>query len=607
MHSPVASKPATFLALHRAAELAELIDAGADVAEKHDGACLVYAAAAEGADAALQMLLIRGASPNLRRSHSEERFHQTTPVYIAAREGHNVCVRILIEARADLWSTSFFGMTPAYIAAQRGNVECLRLLIEASAHVGADNEKSGRSLAWAAAQNGCADCLQLLAEHDANLSRKDINGTTPAFKAAENNHLDCLLLLVDHAANINSASAGTYIDLGNKSPLAVSRIKGYHAIEMLLTLALAQEQDMPRLRKASIFAAGDTRLLVSGLVHAFCSSPSRASSTALRLARRFARESEKNVQLDKEGAVRLGESKEKLELILGFLLGVMNEAELLKLLSSEGRLLDEALIADCNQLMSAAAVQRALYDLWGVVLPNEVVDFDKEEVVLTFADIRALFWCSLEFAGAILVNLALLIAMAVFPPLRAALEHHIAKLTDNARAHVIETNPQTTEPNGDQVVVLSLRGLGISYYFDYDPPEKKQQAIDSFLQARQRLVQQTVRIAVRHFPLMFPEGKFWTDTISSLLVATLITSKSFPDLESFFFIWIAQIIVKPVVEMAIPRFSTWLMDLINPLHTCSLILLLAGLSCKAFTSTLEAKTKCTSTNRLTAVGSKLLH
>jgi ankyrin repeat protein len=51
-----------------------------------------------------------------------------TPLYIAAKEGHQKCVAMLIKAKADVNHTTISGYTPLMIAKRKGHVECARIL-----------------------------------------------------------------------------------------------------------------------------------------------------------------------------------------------------------------------------------------------------------------------------------------------------------------------------------------------------------------------------------------------------------------------------------------------------------------------------------------------
>ena len=58
----------------------------------------------------------------------------STPAHIAARQGHEGCLRVLHElggdAAASLVAAAANGSTPAHVAARQGHAGCLRLLHE---------------------------------------------------------------------------------------------------------------------------------------------------------------------------------------------------------------------------------------------------------------------------------------------------------------------------------------------------------------------------------------------------------------------------------------------------------------------------------------------
>jgi ankyrin repeat protein len=70
----------------------------------------------------------------------------STPLYIAAYNGHEKVVRALIEAYADVNQAKEFGVTPLFIAAFVGNEAVVRALIEAGADVNKANAIGGTPL-----------------------------------------------------------------------------------------------------------------------------------------------------------------------------------------------------------------------------------------------------------------------------------------------------------------------------------------------------------------------------------------------------------------------------------------------------------------------------
>eukprot|EP00966_Prymnesium_polylepis_P056409 1305082-Prymnesium_polylepis.1 len=57
-----------------------------------------------------------------------------TPLYLAAQEGHALCLRLLVDAKANVDAAADDGTSPMFIAAQKGHAPCLQLLIDAKAN-----------------------------------------------------------------------------------------------------------------------------------------------------------------------------------------------------------------------------------------------------------------------------------------------------------------------------------------------------------------------------------------------------------------------------------------------------------------------------------------
>eukprot|EP00756_Hemistasia_phaeocysticola_P018374 Hpha_TRINITY_DN15589_c1_g1::TRINITY_DN15589_c1_g1_i2::g.105004::m.105004 len=148
------------------------------------------------------------------------------PIHHVAMRGHYDCLRVLIEEGADVntqlpgkyevrGNTTFGlhypsdsegGWTPCHIATTYGQIACLRLLIDAGADV--DKPRNdGRTPCHVAAALGQASCLHtLIWKGKADVHRVTLKGETACFLAARHSSHGCLMLLIsDTQADLNRA------------------------------------------------------------------------------------------------------------------------------------------------------------------------------------------------------------------------------------------------------------------------------------------------------------------------------------------------------------------------------------------------------------------
>lgn len=135
----------------------------------------VFEAAALDALPRLQHLLEQ--DPSLARARSSDGF---TPLHLAAYYGHAEAVRLLLAHHAEVnaVSNNALAVQPLHSALAGNNPCCVRLLVEAGADVRAA-QPGGQLPVHQAAAQGNLDALQLLVQHGAELAVADEQGRPP--------------------------------------------------------------------------------------------------------------------------------------------------------------------------------------------------------------------------------------------------------------------------------------------------------------------------------------------------------------------------------------------------------------------------------------------
>jgi len=166
------------------ASIAALVDAGADL-ERRDkfGQTALFYAASEGACAECIRLLTPEGSDLAPRD-----FSGRTPLFVAAQRGHGAACRAIIEcfgggATIDV---DRFGQSALFFAAAGGHTSCIKVLLEASAQVDAKDSAGQTPLFYAASQRHLGAC-NVLVQSGANPWTTDVKGVTPLARALAQN------------------------------------------------------------------------------------------------------------------------------------------------------------------------------------------------------------------------------------------------------------------------------------------------------------------------------------------------------------------------------------------------------------------------------------
>ena len=174
----------------------------------------------------------------------------TTPLIIAARNGHLNSVKILLGYGADIEAGGTLkkddqvveGCTPLWAAAASGHLDVLKLLIERNADIEArgtlkveDHVIEGCTPLWAAAATGHLDVVRCLVESGADVNARTIIENTPLMVACYRGYLSVVTYLINK---------GAFVDLpdkdGNTALHSATGRRHLEVVSQLLALGASQ-------------------------------------------------------------------------------------------------------------------------------------------------------------------------------------------------------------------------------------------------------------------------------------------------------------------------------------------------------------------------------
>lgn len=158
-----------------------------------------------------------------------------TALFLAAKEGHDECLRLLLEAGAKVNGIGLgnTALTPLWVATYAGHKNCVERLVKAGADL---NTKFPETPLFIAAREGKADCLKILIEAGSNVNVKNNRGQNPMHIACSEVHESCVELLANTECELDA------IDQSGCTPLhhaCINAPDGHSSVKMLVQMGAA--------------------------------------------------------------------------------------------------------------------------------------------------------------------------------------------------------------------------------------------------------------------------------------------------------------------------------------------------------------------------------
>lgn len=161
----------------------------------------LHVASIVGAKDTVTYLLQHLAGDQLPKAVNAQTRGLETPVFLAASEGHEDIIRLLVHARASVDTINRMGATSLAQACARGHLPTVQTLIELRAEV-QRKDPNGETAMHAASSGGHADVLRELMSHSASVDDPKCS-RAPLFYAARYGHAEAVRELLAARANVN--------------------------------------------------------------------------------------------------------------------------------------------------------------------------------------------------------------------------------------------------------------------------------------------------------------------------------------------------------------------------------------------------------------------
>ena len=190
------------------------------------GSPLLLWAVRSGNEAAVRLLLARGADPNVTCNPK-----CAAALMSASFEGHVEIARLLLAAKAHVDRTNHHGYTPLIVAAMQGHAAIVDVLVEAGAWLDHTMKvEEGKATAiLAASQQGHTPCVRRLIASRASTNLPNANGDVPLGAAAYKGHRETVAALL-----VVSEIEVDYPNQRGATPLGLACFRGHVECAALL-------------------------------------------------------------------------------------------------------------------------------------------------------------------------------------------------------------------------------------------------------------------------------------------------------------------------------------------------------------------------------------
>ncbi|CAF1272276.1 unnamed protein product [Adineta steineri] len=227
--------------------LEKLVDAGGNINDvDNENETILHKAAAHNKENVLAYALSKQKDTDfIVKKHNKGE----TALLLAAKFGHVRCVKLLLEAGADMFNDrDKCERGPVYLASMGNHIETLQVLLyHASEHVDKDKEqlavneidRYSRTGLHAAADSGHVDIVKELLKKGASLTMKDDDEYTALMLCCKKNRLDVLKVFIEHI-NDHYKTARDRLNIleerddGSNTALHIAASEGHSAIIKLL-------------------------------------------------------------------------------------------------------------------------------------------------------------------------------------------------------------------------------------------------------------------------------------------------------------------------------------------------------------------------------------